>query len=365
MASDGGGEESAPPFGGHRSIPFLMKKEDKMTSILPDQMQVIEISHPGGPEALKVTTRPLPRLSAGDVLIRVAAAGVNRPDCLQRAGTYPPPADHSDLPGLEVAGTVVACAENGGPWKPGDRVCALTPGGGYAQYCAAPAGHCLPIPKDWSLIEAASLPETYFTVWINVFERGKLSPGETLLVQGGSGGIGIAAIQMAKALGHRVFATAGSDEKCAICESFGAEHAINYRTEDFVEVVNQLTAGKGADVILDMVAGGYVQRELKCLAYDGRISIIGLQGGHRAEVDFNRILQRRLTITGSALRPRSVEFKNSVAEALRRNIWPLFEEKKIRPVIFKVFPLGNAAEAHVLMESGAHHGKIVLKVNGP
>jgi putative PIG3 family NAD(P)H quinone oxidoreductase len=333
-----------------------------MNSKLPEQMQVVEISHPGGPEVMRVATRPLPRLQAGEVLIQVAAAGINRPDCLQRAGTYPPPASHSDLPGLEVAGEVVECAENTWPWKPGDRVCALAPGGGYAQYCAVPSGHCLPIPKDWTLTEAASLPETTFTVWINVFERARFLPGETLLVQGGSSGIGITAIQMAKALGHRVFATAGSDEKCLICESLGAERAINYRTADFVEVVNGLTSGKGVDVILDMVAGDYVKRELKCLAFDGRLSIIGLLGGGRAEVNFNDILQRRLIITGSALRPRSVEFKSSVAKALRKSVWPLIEEEKIRPVIFKVFPFENAAEAHVLMESGAHHGKIVLEV---
>ncbi len=334
-----------------------------MISSLPKQMQVVEISRSGGPKTLKIATRPLPRLGSGEVLIKVAAAGVNRPDCLQRAGFYPPPSWHSDLPGLEVAGEVVACAENAGEWQPGDRVCALTPGGGYAQYCTAPAEHCLPVPKDWTLIEAASLPETFFTVWINVFERGKLLPEETLLVQGGSSGIGTAAIQMAHAKGHRVFATAGNAEKCAICEELGAERAINYRTEDFVEVIHQSTSGNGVDVILDTVAGDYVQRELKCLADDGRLSIIGLMGGSRGEVQFNEILQRRLTITGSALRPRSVEFKNSIAAALRENVWPLIESKKIRSVIFKVFPFSNAAEAHALMESGAHHGKIMLEVS--
>jgi NADPH2:quinone reductase len=331
---------------------------------LPDHMQVVEISSPGGPEVLKVATRSLPRLKANEVLIRVAAAGVNRPDCFQRAGVYPPPPGASDLPGLEVAGTVVECAENAKQWKPGDQVCALTPGGGYGQYCATPAGHCLPLPRGWTLIEAASLPETMFTVWINVFERGRLTPGETLLVQGGASGIGVTAIQMARASGHRVFATAGSAEKCAACEALGAERAINYRREDFVEVVKQLTSGKGVDVILDMVAGGYVPRELKCLADDGRLSIIALLGGSKAEVDFNEILRRRLIITGSTLRSRSDEFKSTIASELREKVWPLIEGKKIRPVVFKVFPLAEAAGAHALMESGAHIGKIVLEVPG-
>jgi putative PIG3 family NAD(P)H quinone oxidoreductase len=333
-----------------------------MRSSLPDRMQVVEISRPGGPEVLKVVTRPLPRLKAGEVLIRVTAAGVNRPDCLQRAGVYPPPPGDSDLPGLEVAGTVVESAESVSQWQPGDQVCALTPGGGYAQYCATPAGHCLPIPQAWTPIEAASLPETTFTVWINVFERGHLAPGETLLVQGGASGIGVTAIQMARALGHSVFATAGSPEKCSTCEGLGAERAINYRTEDFVEVVNQFTSGKGVDVILDMVAGDYVPRELKCLADDGRLSIIALLGGNRAEVDFSEILRRRLTITASTLRPRRVEFKSAIAAVLREKVWPLIEAKRIRPVIFKVFPLADAAGAHALMESGAHIGKIVLEV---
>ncbi len=333
-----------------------------MGSSLPDRMQVVDISRPGGPEVLNVATRPLPQLKAGEVLIRVAAAGVNRPDCFQRAGFYPPPSNHSDLLGLEVAGTVVKCAEDVRQWKAGDQVCALTPGGGYAQFSAAPAGHCLPLPQGWTPIEASSLPETMFTVWINVFERGRLAPGETLLVQGGASGIGVTAIQIARALGHRIFVTAGSAEKCSACEALGAERAINYRTEDFVEVVKKLTSGKGVDVILDMVAGDYVPRELKCLADEGRLSIIAMLGGSRAEVDFNEILQRRLIITGSTLRPRSVEFKNAIAAALRQKVWPLIEEKEIRPVIFKVFPLADAAEAHRLMESGTHVGKIVLDV---
>ncbi len=329
---------------------------------LPDHMQVVEISRPGGPKVLKVATRPLPRPKAGEVLIRVAAAGVNRPDCLQRAGAYPPPPGDSDLPGLEVAGSVVECAADVKQWQPGDQVCALTPGGGYAQYCATPAGHCLPLPKGWTSIEAASLPETTFTVWINVFERGRLAPGETLLVQGGASGIGVTAIQMARALGHRVFATAGSVKKCSACEVLGAERAINYHTEDFVTVVNQLTSGKGIDVILDMVAGDYVPRELKCLADDGRLAIIALLGGNKAEVDFSQILRQRLTITASTLRPRSVEFKSAIAAALKENMWPLIEAKRIQPVIFKVFPLVDAGGAHELMESGTHIGKIVLEV---
>jgi NADPH2:quinone reductase len=333
-----------------------------MSYSLPDRMKVVEISRPGGPEVLKVATRPLPRPEPGEVLIHVAAAGINRPDCFQRAGAYPPPPGHSDLLGLEVAGTVVDCAPDVKQWKSGDQVCALTPGGGYAQYCTAPAGHCLPLPRGLSLVEAASLPETMFTVWINVFDRGRLSDGESLLVQGGSSGIGVTAIQMAHALGHRVFATAGSPEKCSACEAFGAERAINYRTEDFVDVIKKLTSGKGVDVILDMVSGNYVPRELKCLADDGRLSIIAVLGGTTAEVNFVEILSRRLTITGSTLRPRSIEFKNAVAAALREKIWPLIEAKKIRPVIFKVFPLADAAAAHALMESSTHIGKILLDV---
>ena len=333
-----------------------------MRPSLPDRMQVVEISRPGGPEVLRVATRPLPRLKADEVLIHVSAAGVNRPDCFQRAGVYPPPPGASDLPGLEAAGTVVECGENAMQWRPGDRVCALTPGGGYAQYCATPAGHCLPLPRGWTPIEAASLPETMFTVWINVFERGRLAPGESLLVQGGASGIGVTAIQTARALGHRVFVTAGSAEKCAVCETLGAERAINYRTEDFEEVVKQLTSGKGVDVILDMVAGDYVPRELKCLADDGRLSIIAVLGGSKAEVDLKEILRRRLIITGSALRSRTDEFKSAIATELRQKVWPLIEAKKIRPVISKVFPLAEAARAHALMESGAHIGKIVLDV---
>ena len=335
-----------------------------MPTSLPDRNQVVEISRPGGPEVLKLATRALPRPQPGEVLIRVAAAGVNRPDCLQRAGSYAPPPGASDLPGLEVAGTIVMLGDGVTQWKEGDQVCALTPGGGYAELCVAPAGHCLPIPKGWSLIEAASLPETFFTVWINVFERSRLAPGETLLVQGGSSGIGVSAIQMARAFGHRVFVTAGNAEKCAACEKLGAERAINYRNEDFVEVVKQVTDGKGADVILDMVGGDYVPRELKCLATDGRLALIAFLGGSRATLDMSDILVRRLTISGSTLRPRTVEFKTAVARSLREKVWPLIEAGKIRPVIYKVFPLAEAAAAHALMESGAHVGKIMLNLEG-
>jgi NADPH:quinone reductase len=333
-----------------------------MTQALPAQMQAVEISQPGGPEVLRTVQRPTPTARAGEVIVAVAAAGVNRPDCFQRAGSYAPPPGASDLPGLEVAGTVAAVGSGVTQWKIGDRVCALTPGGGYAQYCAAPASHCLPIPRGFSLTQAAALPETFFTVWINVFERASLAPGETLLVQGGSSGIGVTAIQLARAFGHRVFATAGSAEKCAACERLGAERAINYRTEDFVEVVKELTAGKGMDVILDMVGGEYVPRELKCLATDGRLSIIAFLGGTRATLDMGDILYRRLTITGSTLRPRSIEYKAHVAAALREKVWPMLEAGQVRPVIYREFALQEAAAAHALMESSAHIGKIVLEV---
>jgi NADPH:quinone reductase len=334
-----------------------------MPPSLPTQMQVVEISRPGGPEVLRIATRSPPQPKPGEVLIRVAAAGVNRPDCFQRAGTYAPPPGASDLPGLEIAGTVVRLGEGVTQWQEGDEVCALTPGGGYAEFCITPAGHCLPVPNGWSLIEAASLPETFFTVWINVFERARLAPGETLLVHGGSSGIGVAAIQLARAFGHRVFVTAGNAEKCTACEALGAERAINYRSEDFVEVVKQLTGGKGADVILDMVGGDYVPRELKCLATDGRLSLIAFLGGNKTTLDMSDILVRRLTLTGSTLRPRTAEFKAAVAKSLREQVWPLIEAGKVRPVIYKVFPLAAASAAHTLIESGAHVGKIMLEVS--
>jgi len=334
-----------------------------MPSSVPAMMQVIEISKPGGPKVLHLAARPVPEPEPGEVLIKVAAAGVNRPDCFQRAGSYAPPPGASDLPGLEVAGTVVKLGSGVSQWKEGDRVCALTPGGGYAQYCTTPAGHCLAAPKGWTLLEAASLPETFFTVWINVFERAKLAVGETLLIQGGSSGIGVAAIQVARALGHRVFATAGSPEKCAACERLGAERAVNYKTEDFVAIIKSLTGGKGVDVILDMVAGDYVQREFSALADDGRLSIIAFLGGSKANLDLNDVLRRRLTVTGSTLRPRSVEFKTSIAVALREKVWPSIETGKIRPVIYRTFALEEASQAHALMESGAHIGKIMLDVD--
>lgn len=329
---------------------------------LPDTMRAVEIAQSGGPEVLRPVTRPVPAPRPGEVLIRVEAAGVNRPDVLQRLGLYPLPPGVSDLPGLEVAGTVAALGEGVTGWAVGDAVCALTPGGGYAEYCTTPAGQCLPAPAGLSMVEAASLPETCFTVWINVFDRGGLAPGETLLVQGGSSGIGVTAIQMARAFGHRVFVTAGTDEKCRACEALGAERGINYRTEDFVEVVRELTQKKGVDVILDMVGGDYVPRELKCLATDGRLSLIAFLGGPKTALDMSDILYRRLTITGSTLRPRSVEYKTEVAQALRTKVWPRIESGAIRPVIHRTFPLADAADAHRLMESSTHVGKIVLTV---
>ncbi|MBZ2208277.1 NAD(P)H-quinone oxidoreductase [Massilia soli] len=325
-------------------------------------MRAIEITQPGPPDVLQLCERPLPELKAGEVLIKVHAAGINRPDVLQRLGHYPVPPGASDLPGLEVAGEIVGGDLDGSPFKIGSMVCALVQGGGYAEYCAAPLQQCLPIPAGLTPLEAASLPETFFTVWSNVFDRAGLSDGQTLLVQGGSSGIGVTAIQIATALGHRVFATAGSDEKCRACEELGAERGINYRTEDFVEVVKELTAGKGVDVILDMVAGDYVAREIGCLADDGRIALIALLGGAKANVDLGQVLRRRLSISGSTLRPRPVAFKAAIAWRLQEKVWPLIEEGKIRPVIFKTFPLAQAAQAHTLMESSTHVGKIVLQL---
>jgi NADPH2:quinone reductase len=325
-------------------------------------MRAIEITKPGTPDVLQLTERPLPELKPGEVLIKVHAAGVNRPDVLQRLGQYPVPPGASDIPGLEVAGEIVDGDVTGTDFRIGDMVCALVQGGGYAEFCAAPVEQCLPLPPGLTPVEAASLPETYFTVWSNVFERAALAAGETLLVQGGSSGIGVTAIGLAKALGHRVFATAGNDEKCRACEALGAERAINYRDEDFVAVVKELTAGKGVDVILDMVAGDYVAREINCLADDGRIAVIALLGGSKATVDLGQVLRRRLTISGSTLRPRPVAFKAAVARKLRERVWPLFAEGKLKPVIYKTFPLEQAAQAHALMESSTHIGKIVLQV---
>jgi NADPH2:quinone reductase len=326
-------------------------------------MRAIEIIHPGGPEVLKLCERPLPVLKAGEVLIKVHAAGVNRPDVLQRTGNYPVPPGASDIPGLEVAGEIVDGDFAGSAFKKGDMVCALVQGGGYAEYCAAPIAQCLPVPKGLTALEAASLPETFFTVYSNLFERAKLSGDETLLVQGGTSGIGVTAIQMAHAFGHKVWATAGSDDKCRSCEALGAERGINYKTEDFVEVVKAATNGKGADVILDMVAGEYVGREISCLADDGRIVIIALLGGVSGKVDFGQILRRRLTITGSTLRPRPVAFKQMIADKLHQKVWPLIETGKIKPVIFKTFSLEQAEQAHALMETSTHVGKIMLTIN--
>lgn len=325
-------------------------------------MRAIEITQPGGPDMLQLCERPVPEPASGEVLIRVHAAGVNRPDVLQRLGRYPVPPGASDLPGLEVAGEIAGGDLENSGFAVGDRVCALVQGGGYAEYCTAPVAQCLPVPSGLSMIEAATLPETFFTVWSNVFDRARLAPGETLLVQGGSSGIGVTAIQLATALGHRVFATAGSDEKCRACEALGAERAINYRSEDFSDVVKALTGGRGADVILDMVAGDYVGREINCLADDGRLVLIALLGGSKSQVDMGQVLRRRLTITGSTLRPRPVAFKQQIARQLQDKVWPLLEAGRIKPVIYRSFALEEAGQAHALMESSAHIGKIVLEL---
>jgi NADPH2:quinone reductase len=323
-------------------------------------MRAVEISKPGGPEVLKLTERPQPSPKPNEILIKVAAAGVNRPDVLQRSGNYPVPPDASDLPGLEVAGEVAGVGSSVSQWKRGDKVCALVHGGGYAEYCVAPEVQALPVPKGLSLVEAASLPETYFTVWGNVFERGRLAAGETLLVQGGTSGIGVSAIQMAAATGHRVFATAGSDEKCAACVRLGAEKAFNYKKQDWDAEVLAATANKGVDVVLDMVGGDYVPKELRCLAEEGRLVFIAFLRGPKTELAIDLVMRKRLTITGSTLRPRPVEFKGRLARGLREKIWPLIERGKIKPEIYKTFPLAQAAEAHRLMESSQHIGKIVL-----
>jgi len=329
---------------------------------IPQTMRAVEISAPGGPDVLVPATRPVPVPKPHEILVRVAAAGVNRPDVLQRMGKYKVPADASDLPGLEIAGEVAACGASVTMWKPGDQVCALVHGGGYAEYCVTPEVQALPVPKGLSMLEAAALPETFFTVWSNVYDRAHLAPGETLLVQGGSSGIGTTAIQMAAAMGNRVFATAGSDEKCAACVKLGAEKAINYRTQDFVAEVHAATGGKGVDVILDMVGGDYVPRELKCLADEGRLAFIAVLGGWKTELDISAVMGKRLTLTGSTLRPRTVAFKGAIAKSLREKIWPLIEAGKIKPVIYKTFPLAEAREGHRLMETSQHIGKIVLSV---
>ena len=326
-------------------------------------MKTVEISAFGAPDVLRLAERPAPIAGAGELLIRVSASGINRPDVLQRTGNYPVPPGASDIPGLEVAGVVVSgdtAAMAVAGFKVGDRVCALVAGGGYAELCVAPVGQCLPVPKGLTDIEAASLPETFFTVWSNVFERAYLAKGETLLIQGGSSGIGVTAIQIAKALGATVMVTAGSDEKCAACVALGADHAVNYKTADFVEEVKKLTNGKGVNVILDMVAGSYVSREVECMAEDGRLVIIAVQGGIKAEFNAGLVLRKRLTITGSTLRPRSLEFKTAIAKALKEKVWPLLESGAIKPVIHSTFAASDAAKSHALMESNQHIGKIVL-----
>ena len=326
-------------------------------------MRAVEITSFGPPDVLRLGERPQPVAGAGEVLIRVNASGINRPDEVQLKGHYAPPPGASDLPGLEVAGVVQggdAMAMERAGLRLGDRVCALVAGGGYAEWCVAPVEQCLPVPQGLTDIEAASLPETFFTVWSNVFDRGRLQRGETLLVQGGGSGIGVTAIQLGRAFGATVIVTAGSDEKCAACLALGAHHAINYNTQDFVAEVQRITAGKGADVVLDMVAGSYVAREVECLAEDGRLVIIAVQGGLKSEFNAGLVLRRRLTITGSTLRPRSVEFKGSIARALREHVWPLLASGAVRPVIHSTFAAADAAQAHALMESNQHTGKIVL-----
>jgi NADPH2:quinone reductase len=331
-----------------------------------DVMTAIEIAEPGGPDVLRPVTRPMPAPSAGEVLIRVAAAGVNFPDVLQRLGRYPPPPGASDLPGLEVAGTIIGLGDAVTGWQLGDRVCALLAGGGYADHCVAPARQCLPVPAGMDLVSAAAMPETYFTVWTNVFDPetgAALSSGETFLVHGGSSGIGTAAIQLARAFGARVFATAGSPEKCAACERLGAERAVNYRVDDFVAAIKPLTEGRGVDFILDMVGGDYVARNLDLLAMRGRLAQIAFRKSPKAELDLSAIMRKRLIVTGSTLRARSIDEKGAIADALHARVWPLLERGIAHPVIHATFPLAEASQAHRLLEAGSHIGKIVLKVS--
>lgn len=330
---------------------------------LPDAMRAVEISKPGGPDVLTPAERPVPRPGPGEVVIAVSAAGVNRPDCLQRAGAYPPPPDASDLPGLEVAGHVAAVGEGVARWREGDAVCALTPGGGYAAYCLTAADHCLALPKGLTMAEAASLPEVMFTVHYNVFTRAGLTAGERFLCHGGSSGIGSAAIQLAKAFGASVIVTAGSDEKCRYCLDLGADRAVNYKTDDWPEAVKNWSGGHGVDVILDMVAGPYIQPNIDSLAPDGRYALLAFLKGSRAEVDFNKVLRRRLTISGSTLRPQTVARKAAIARDLEAQVWPLIEAGRVKTHLHATFPLEEAARAHALMESSAHLGKIVLTLD--
>lgn len=333
-----------------------------MTASLPATMTAVEIKEPGAPDVLVPCERPVPAPGEGEVLVRVAAAGVNRPDVLQRTGGYPPPPGASDIPGLEIAGEVVALGTGAAGLEIGDQVTALVAGGGYAEYCAVAAPQCLPIPRGFSAVQAAALPETFFTVWTNVFDRGALQAGEALLVHGGSSGIGTTAIQLASAMGARVFATAGAAEKCKACEDLGAERGINYRDEDFVKIAKELTDGKGVNVVLDMVGGSYVQRNISALAPDGRLCYIAFLGGSKAEVNLAPVMLKRITISGSTLRARSVEFKAQIAQNLKETVWPLLESGEIAPVIHQTFPLRDAKKAHEMMESSAHIGKIVLTI---
>lgn len=329
---------------------------------VPQQMTAVEISAPGGPDVLRAVKRPVPRPGSGEVLVRVEAAGVNRPDILQRLGKYPPPPGASDLPGLEIAGTI-ASAPDETRWKAGDRVCALVAGGGYAEYCAVPAPQCLPVPGDLSAIDAAAVPETYFTVWTNLFQRAGLHAGEFVLVHGGSSGIGTTAIQLGRAFGATVLATAGSERKRDACERLGAARGINYRESDFVEEVRRFTSGRGVDVILDIVGGEYLQRNLDCLALNGRLLQVGLLGGARGQINLSTVMQRRLIVTGSTLRGRSVDEKGSIARDLESNVWPLLAERRVAPVVDRTFPLAAAADAHRSLESGDVIGKVVLVVS--
>ncbi len=327
---------------------------------LPTEITAIAIPQPGGPEALLAERRPMPTLGAGEILVRVAAAGVNRPDVMQRKGLYPPPPGASDIPGLEIAGEVVAVGSGTSRWKPGDAVTALVSGGGYATYCVAHGDHALPVPAEMSMVEAAAIPETFFTVWTNLFDRGGLKRGETALIHGGTSGIGVTAIQLARAFGAKVVVTAGSDEKCEACRHLGADVAINYRTQDFVAETRKATDGKGADVILDMVAGDYVDRNYDAAAVNGRIVQIAVQAGPKATVNVTWIMLKRLTHTGSTLRARPVAEKAAIARAVEAEVWPLIAEGTVKPVIYRRFPLTEAAAAHALMETSTHIGKIVL-----
>jgi len=329
---------------------------------IPETMRQVRFDGAGGPEVIRLETAQVPQPGSGQVLIEVAAAGVNRPDCLQRAGGYPPPPGATDVPGLEVSGRIVATGADVEGLKVGDEVCALVASGGYAEYCVADAALCLPIPGPLSLLEAGGIPETYFTVYDNVFTRGRLAAGETLLVHGGSSGIGSTAIQLAKQAGATVYATAGSPEKCDFCRSLGADVAIDYRSQDFVEEVRRLTEKRGVDVILDMVGGPYIARNLSVLALEGRLVQIAFLQSSKVEIDFMPVMTRRLTVTGSTLRPRSVALKAKIAEALRQNVWPLLEKGAVKPIIHATFPLERAREAHELMESSAHQGKIMLEI---